>query len=60
MTITGGKHAKAWLPAACAAMGMPWAGTIPEICEALPPAYTEFIGAALMRILKGDSAASGA
>lgn len=58
MTITGGKHAKAWTPAAAAAMGVPWMETIREVCEALPPAYTEYIGAALMRLLKGDTAAS--
>jgi DNA (cytosine-5)-methyltransferase 1 len=57
MTITGGKHSRAWQNAACDAMDMPWikvpAGGdtklgIREVCEAIPPAYTEFIGAALL------------
>lgn len=56
MTITGGKHSRAWQNAACDAMGMPWikvpAGGdtkigIREVCEAIPPAYTEFMGTAL-------------
>ena len=59
MTITGGKHSHAWLDAAKAAMGTPWMGTIREVCEAVPPAYTEFIGAALMRHMEGDTAAGG-
>jgi DNA (cytosine-5)-methyltransferase 1 len=53
MTITGGKHSRAWQNAACDAMDMPWikvpAGGdtqlgIREVCEAIPPAYTEYIG----------------
>jgi DNA (cytosine-5)-methyltransferase 1 len=32
------------------AMGMPWA-TLAELCEAIPPAYTRFIGEQLMRQL---------
>lgn len=60
MTVTGGKHSKAWTRAACDAMGVPWMATIREACEAIPPDYTEFIGAALMRHMKGESAAGGA
>lgn len=53
MTITGGKHSRAWQNAACDAMGMPWikvpAGGdtrlgIREVCEAIPPAYATWIG----------------
>ncbi len=33
------------------AMDVPWMGTKAEIAEAIPPAYTEFIGAELMRQL---------
>ena len=33
-------------------MGMPWAiGPIREVTEAIPPAYTEWIGAQLLRAL---------
>lgn len=53
MTITGGAHSRAWQNAACDVMGMPWikvpAGGdiklgIREVCEAIPPAYAEWIG----------------
>jgi DNA (cytosine-5)-methyltransferase 1 len=33
------------------AMGMPWAATQEEVGLAIPPAYTEYIGAQLMRVL---------
>lgn len=66
MTITGGKHSRAWQNAACDAMDMPWikvtAGGdikrgIREVCEAIPPAYTEHIGRALMAELEARAAA---
>ena len=51
MSIHGGKHSKAWVEAAKAAMGMPWIGldgdtklAIREVCEAIPPAYAKWIG----------------
>lgn len=53
MTITGGAHSRAWQNAACDAMGMPWikvpAGGdirlgIREVCEAIPPAFAQWIG----------------
>ncbi|GGJ87160.1 hypothetical protein GCM10011583_18380 [Streptomyces camponoticapitis] len=44
MTITGGKHSKAWQRAAAAAMGTPWITTIQGVCEAIPPAYARWIG----------------
>ncbi|MFJ5110975.1 SAM-dependent methyltransferase [Streptomyces sp. NPDC088551] len=56
MTITGGRHSRAWQNAACDAMGMPWikvlAGGdikrgIREVCEAIPPSYARHIGAAI-------------
>lgn len=53
MSIHGGKHSRAWLEAAKDAMGMPWVRTIREVCEAIPPAYTQFIGETVMRFLAG-------
>ncbi|WP_327171914.1 hypothetical protein OG471_21990 [Streptomyces sp. NBC_01336] len=53
MTITGGRHSRAWQNAAADAMGMSWikvpsGGDIPlgirEVCEAIPPAYSQWIG----------------
>lgn len=44
MTITGGKHSRAWRQAAAESMGVPWAGTVREVCEAIPPTYTRFLG----------------
>lgn len=48
MSIHGGKHSKAWQRAAAEAMGMPWVTTIREVCEAIPPAYTRWIGDRLL------------
>lgn len=48
MTITGGKHSKAWTRAAAQAMGVEWMQTTREVCEAIPPAYTEHIGRQLL------------
>lgn len=44
MTISGGKHSEAWRRTAADAMGVPWAKTIVEVCEAIPPAFTEWVG----------------
>jgi DNA (cytosine-5)-methyltransferase 1 len=56
MSIHGGKHSRAWQRAACDAMGMPWIKVpedarmeriqlgIREVCEAIPPAYAQWIG----------------
>lgn len=46
MTITGrnGHHSKAWVRAAAAAMGIEWVTTLNQVCEAIPPAYTQCIG----------------
>ena len=43
MTISGGKHSRAWQRAAADAMDVPWMETIREVCEAIPPAYSEYI-----------------
>lgn len=73
MSIHGGKHSWAWLEAAGRAMGMPWitrANRLPaetagaakvrlirEVCEAVPPAYGEYIGRRLMALLESRAAA---
>ncbi|OEJ59701.1 hypothetical protein BGM19_18640 [Streptomyces agglomeratus] len=44
MTITGGRHSRAWQRAAAHAMGTPWITTIRGVCEAIPPAYSQHIG----------------
>lgn len=60
MTITGGRHSRAWQNAACDAMGMPWIKVpsggdikrgIREVCEAIPPAYAQWIGEQAARLL---------
>jgi DNA (cytosine-5)-methyltransferase 1 len=56
MSIHGGKHSKAWRERACVEMGTPWMRTIAEVCEAIPPAYTAHVGAALATSLRGRSA----
>jgi DNA (cytosine-5)-methyltransferase 1 len=57
MSIHGGKHSKAWQRAAAEEMGMPWLAVkdggdtkaaVRAVCEAIPPAYTEYIGTYLM------------
>jgi DNA (cytosine-5)-methyltransferase 1 len=59
MSIHGGKHSKAWQRAAAKAMGAPWIGLgvdtkagIVAICEAIPPAYTEYLGRQLREALR--------
>ena len=52
MTITGrtGHRSAAWLTAASKALGVPWLdGYLAAVCEAIPPAYTRFIGTELLR-----------
>ena len=66
MSIHGGKHSRAWQRTAAQYMGMPWviAGTgmealrtgIREVCEAIPPAYTEYVGQHLMTAVQGRAA----
>jgi DNA (cytosine-5)-methyltransferase 1 len=55
MSIHGGKHSRAWLEAAKAVMDVPWMTTIREVCEAIPPAYTEYIGKQLLAALEATS-----
>jgi len=57
MSIHGGKHSRAWLEAAKVAMGTPWVRTIREVCEAIPPAYTEYIGGHAVAQIRGQVAA---
>ncbi|MES9606171.1 DNA cytosine methyltransferase [Actinomadura sp. NPDC000929] len=63
MSIHGGRHSRAWQNAAADAMAMSWTrvptgGDIPrgirEVCEAIPPAYTHRLGAALALHLTAD------
>lgn len=49
MTITGGKHSRAWRERAAAEMGVSWMRTIREVCEAIPPKYAQYIGCAALR-----------
>lgn len=49
MTITGGKHSVAWRKRAAEAMEVEWMQEIREVCEAIPPRYAEYIGAAAIR-----------
>lgn len=48
MTITGGKHSRAWQRRAALEMGVFWMQTVREVCEAIPPAYSEFIAKAFL------------
>lgn len=56
MTVTGGKHSRAWQLKACEYMGLPWlaAGSHPlktairEVSEAIPPAYAWWVGKQLI------------
>lgn len=67
MSIHGGRHSRAWQSAACAAMGLPHLDVatngadtktaIREICEAIPPAMTRYVGAALFAHLSAAAAA---
>jgi DNA (cytosine-5)-methyltransferase 1 len=67
MSIHGGRHSKAWQSAACEAMGLPHLDlrvsgadtktAIREICEAIPPSYTDYIGCQLLAHLSAEEAA---
>lgn len=48
MTITGGKHSRAWTRAAGFALGVEWMTTTRAVCESIPPAYTFHIGMQLI------------
>lgn len=55
MSIHGrnGHHSKAWVKMAAETMGIPWVTALNQVCEAIPPAYTQFIGEQLISYLKG-------
>jgi DNA (cytosine-5)-methyltransferase 1 len=55
MTITGGRHSKAWQRAAATAMGTPWITTVRGVCEAIPPAYARYIGGQFLAHLNKES-----
>lgn len=52
--ISGSTHGRgeAKVPQMIAALGVPWMKVRKEVRQAIPPAYTEFIGKQLMRVLK--------
>lgn len=52
MTVTGGKHSEAWRLKANEVMGTPWMRTIREVCEAVPPLYTEWVGTQAIAMLR--------
>ncbi|MBK1784556.1 DNA cytosine methyltransferase [Prauserella cavernicola] len=60
MTITGGRHSRAWQAKAAQVMGTPWTRTIREVCEAIPPAYTRYIGTTLATHLTTTTAPAAA
>lgn len=51
MTITGGAHSRAWMVKAAEVIGVEWMGSIKEICESIPPAYSEHVGRAALKVL---------
>ena len=67
MSIHGGKHSRAWQRAAAECLGVPWmiAGPgmdaltdgIRTVCEAIPPAYTRYVGAALLAAVEREAVA---
>jgi DNA (cytosine-5)-methyltransferase 1 len=54
MSVHGGRHSRAWVRAAAETMEVPWMETVREVCEAIPPAYTEHIGRYLMAHLEAE------
>lgn len=57
MSVHGGRHSTAWRKRAAAEMGVPWMTNIREVCEAIPPAYAEYIGRAAIAHLHQSEAA---
>jgi len=55
MTVTGrnGHHSKAWRQRAADAMGVSWLTALNQVCEAIPPAYTRYVGAQLLHHIGG-------
>jgi len=58
MTISGGKHSRAWQTAAAEAMGTTWMTTVHDVCESIPPAYTTFIGGQLIAAMRQGEVAA--
>ena len=61
MSIHGrnGHNSKAWVAKAAEYMQVPWmAGDLNGVCEAIPPAYTSFIGVQLMEYLNSEEIAA--
>lgn len=63
MSIHGGKHSRAWQKAAAECMGVEWmiaTDDVPlgirEVCEAIPPVYTEYVGNHLTAALQERAA----
>ena len=53
----GGHNSKAWVAKAAEVMGAPWMATdLDAVCEAIPPAYTEYIGRQLIDHLRSAAA----
>lgn len=57
MTITGGKHSRAWIAAASECLGVPWMRTVEDVSNAIPPVYTEYVGRQLMAHVSSERAA---
>lgn len=55
MTITGrnGHHSRAWQRKAAEVMGTPWITSLNQVCEAIPPAYTWWVGLQLLSMPGG-------
>jgi hypothetical protein len=51
-SVTGKSRGSGCIPFWRDCMGMPWAETAYELSEAIPPAYTEWIGRQLLAVLK--------
>jgi DNA (cytosine-5)-methyltransferase 1 len=56
-TKTGGRPYKGTVEERKAIMGMPWVGGLHEINEAIPPAYTEYLGKQLLSHVQQRAAA---
>lgn len=52
VTVAGNNFVR---EAGAAAMGIDWMKRRPELAQAIPPAYTEFVGGQLMTVITGDT-----
>jgi DNA (cytosine-5)-methyltransferase 1 len=57
MTVTGGRHSRAWVAKAAEYLGVPWMRTVEDVSNAIPPAYTEYLGAQVMAAVAMERAA---